>query len=184
VNKDRNLTSSYVPPDLVVPNVTFSFPEYAEKKNMRREAAAALENLFAAAKANGLTLLAVSGYRSYSTQQVIFNNKVAAVGWDNAVKVSAQPGQSEHQTGWAMDVSCWSQGGNLTTSFGSTPEGIWLANNAHNYGFVIRYQLGKESITGYSYEPWHVRYVGMNYAKAIKSSNLTLDEYIFKIANY
>jgi len=183
VNKDRNLSSTYVPSDLSVPNVTFAISEYAEKKNMRREAGSALEKMFLAAQASGLTLVAVSGYRSYATQQTIFNNKVSLVGFTNAVKVSAQPGQSEHQTGLAMDVSCWSQGAQLTTAVGDTPEGKWLAQNAKDYGFIIRYQLGKETITGYSYEPWHVRYVGVTHAKAIAAGNLTLEEYLYRIAN-
>jgi len=183
VNKDRNLSPGFVPPDLIVPNVTFPFAEYAEKKKIRQEAASALEKLFSAAKSAGYTLLAVSGYRSYATQQVNFNSKVQKYGSEAAAnQYCARPGQSEHQSGLAMDISCWSQGGLLTEAFGSTPEGIWLANNAHNFGFIIRYLPGKESVTGYNYEPWHVRYVGSAHAKAIKAGSLCLVQYLQNIA--
>jgi len=183
VNKDRNLSSSYAPSDLVVPNVPFLVAEYMEKKNVRKEAALALEKLFAGAAANGYSLLAVSGYRSYATQTYLFNQNVLKYGSEEAAnKVSARPGQSEHQTGLAMDISCMSQGGYLTEAFGETPEGKWLAENAHNYGFIIRFPLGKESITGYNYEPWHIRYVGVDHAKAVKTAGLTLEEYLYRIA--
>jgi len=183
VNKERNLTSDFVPPDLVVPNVPFLYAEYMEKKNLRKEAASALERLFSAAKSAGYTLLAVSGYRSYATQQYNFDSKVQRYGSEEvANQYCARPGQSEHQSGLAMDVSCYSQGGYLTEDFGTTPEGIWLANNVHNFGFIIRYLPGKESVTGYNYEPWHVRYMGVDHAKAVKASGLCLEQYLQQIA--
>jgi len=183
VNKERNLSSSFVPPDLVVPNVPFLVAEYMEKKNVRKEAASALERLFSVAKSAGHTLLAVSGYRSYAAQQYNFDSKVQKYGSEEAAnQYCARPGQSEHQSGLAMDISCYSQGGFLTENFANTPEGIWLANNAHNFGFIIRYPPGKESVTGYSYEPWHVRYVGVDHAKAVKASSLCLEQYLQQIA--
>ena len=85
---------------------------------------------------------------------------------------SARPGHSEHQTGYTIDCNT------IDTNFGSTPEGIWLRDHCHEYGFIIRYPLGRENITGYAYEPWHIRYVGVEYATEIYEQGLTLEEYL------
>ncbi|MEJ8553802.1 M15 family metallopeptidase [Tepidibacter sp. Z1-5] len=177
-NKTHTLSSDYIPKDLVVPNVSFSFKEDNPKKQMRREAAVDLENLFNGANDGGIKLYAVSGYRSYQRQKTIFDNKVRQVGKEKANKVVAYPGQSEHQTGLAMDVSSISVKCRLVESFGDTKEGIWLKENCYKYGFIIRYQKGKEDITGYSYEPWHIRYVGKEAANYINNKDITLEEYI------
>ncbi len=126
---------------------------------MRAEAAKALEKLFAAAQKDGVKLYGVSAYRSYATQKALFNNYVRTQGQQHALQYSAQPGTSEHQTGLAIDVSSPSVNFGLEESFGQTPEANWLAEHAPAYGFIIRYPKGKESVTGYNYEPWHVRYV-------------------------
>jgi len=178
VNKNRNLPSDYVPDDLVVPNVRFTFEGFDEKKQMRKEAAEALEELFKAAEEEGIYLFAVSGYRSYNRQKYLFDTRAARDGFEEANKLTAYPGQSEHQTGLAMDVSCQSVGFDLTQKFGQTVEGIWLKENAHKFGFIIRYQEDKVDITGYSYEPWHIRYVGKEAAKEIYERNITLEEYL------
>ncbi|MFB9327535.1 D-alanyl-D-alanine carboxypeptidase family protein [Paenibacillus aurantiacus] len=178
VNKQRNLPSTYVPADLVVPNVPFSFAGSSPKKQMRGIAADALEKLFAAAKKDGIKLAAVSGYRSYATQKAIFDRNQAIKGADVANRTSALPGQSEHQTGLAMDISSASAGYALEASFGDTKEGKWLAKHAPEYGFIIRYGKGMEKLTGYSYEPWHVRYVGVYIAKEITNKHLTLEQYL------
>ncbi|TYP68376.1 M15 family metallopeptidase [Paenibacillus methanolicus] len=178
VNKQRNLPSTYVPTDLVVPNVSFSFAGSSPKKQMRSIAAGALEKLFAAAKKDGIRLAAVSGYRSYATQKAIFDRNKSIKGAAVANKTSALPGQSEHQTGLAMDISSASAGYALEASFGDTKEGKWLAKHAADYGFIIRYGKGMEKLTGYSYEPWHVRYVGVYIAKEIMSKHLTLEQYL------
>ncbi|WP_123039472.1 M15 family metallopeptidase [Cohnella candidum] len=177
VNKKRNLPSTYIPQDLVTPNVGFSFSGDSPKKKMRKEAAAALEKLFAGAKKAGITLKAVSGYRSYVTQKALFDNYAKKDGIAAANRYSAHPGQSEHQTGLAMDVSAPSVKYQLDEKLGETKEGQWLASHAAEYGFVIRYPKGKESITGYSYEPWHVRYVGQEAATVIARNKLTLEQY-------
>jgi len=177
VNKKRNLPSDYAPSDLVVPNVPFSFSGDSPKKQMRKEAAGALEKLFEAAKDDGIELKAVSGYRSYATQKAIFESNVNRKGEEAANRTSARPGQSEHQTGLAMDVSSASASYGLEESFGDTKEGKWLAKHAADYGFIIRYPKGKEDLTGYSYEPWHVRYVGGQIAKDIANKKLTLEQY-------
>lgn len=178
VNKNRNLPSDYVPSDLVVPNVRFPFEEFDEKKQMRKEAAEALEELFNAAEEEGIYLFAASGYRSYNRQKYLFDTRAAKDGFEEANKLTAYPGQSEHQTGLAMDVTCQSVGFDLTQKFGQTVEGIWLKENAYRFGFIIRYQEDTVDITGYSYEPWHIRYVGKEVAEEIYEKNITLEEYL------
>ncbi|MCC3374580.1 D-alanyl-D-alanine carboxypeptidase family protein [Cohnella sp. REN36] len=178
VNKKRNLPSTYKPADLVVPDVAFSFAGDSPKKQLQRPAARALEKLFAAASEDGITLKAVSGYRSYATQKSIFDRNASLKGAEVANKTSAVPGQSEHQTGLAMDVSSASANYELEEKFASTKEGKWLAANCAEYGFIIRFLKGKEDITGYSYEPWHIRYVGKEAAKEIMKQKITLEEYL------
>ncbi|MBB6282391.1 M15 family metallopeptidase [Geobacillus subterraneus] len=178
VNKEQSLPPGYKPADLIVPRVPFSFDDpKAEKRHMRAEAAAALEEMFAAARRDGIELVAVSAYRSYERQQVIFAEEVRQKGEEKAVQVVAHPGQSEHQTGLAVDISSRSAGYQLTEAFGATKEGQWVAAHAHEYGFIIRYPKGKEAVTGYKYEPWHLRYVGRKAAAVIKERGLTLEEY-------
>ncbi|WP_270998494.1 M15 family metallopeptidase [Listeria seeligeri] len=177
-NKDYSLQPSYTPPDLVRPNVTFSFgEEQVEKAQMRKEAGTALEEMFQAANEDGYKLFAVSGYRSYKRQQEVFQAEVNSKGDTKAREAVAYPGTSEHQTGLAMDISSESQSYELTEAFGTTPEGKWLEENAHNYGFILRYMKGREDITKYQYESWHYRYVGKNAATIIYENNWTLEEF-------
>ncbi|MGB7998991.1 MAG: M15 family metallopeptidase [Anaerobacillus sp.] len=176
-NKERNLPSDFVPKNLVEPNVPSYAPKGNPKRLMVKEAAKALEEMFAGAKEAGYELKAVSGYRSYDRQKAIFAYNAEQRGEEKANQVSAQAGQSEHQTGLTMDLSTPSIGSSLTEDFGSTPEGKWVANNAYKYGFVVRYLKGKEDITGYQYEPWHVRYVGKEAAKDIHEAGFTLEEF-------
>lgn len=180
VNKDYRLPSNYIPNDLVVPNIPFSFKGYHSKKLMRKDAAYALESLFRHAMEEEIDIYAVSGYRSYLRQEYIFTYKVMERGIDLANRTSAKPGESEHQTGFAMDVISPSVDYRLTQYFGETKEGKWLKENAAKHGFIIRYPKGKENITGYSYEPWHIRYVGENAARFIMKENITLEEYLGK----
>ncbi|WP_438445931.1 M15 family metallopeptidase [Gorillibacterium sp. sgz5001074] len=177
VNKKRALPDNYAPDDLTEPQVPFSFNEKLEKRKLRKEAAQALEKLFSLASKDGIKLYGVSGYRSYATQKSVYNGNVQSQGKEAADKVSAQPGFSEHQTGLAIDVSSASAKFALEESFGGTAEGKWLAAHAHEAGFIIRYPKGKESVTGYSYEPWHIRYVGLDIAKEIFEKKWTLEEY-------
>lgn len=176
VNKKRRLPADYVPLDLVKPNIPFAASAY--NRLLRQEAAVALEGLFDLAKQEDIKLVGVSGYRSYSTQQRIFARKAALQGEDVANLSSARPGQSEHQTGLAMDIS---KDGSLTQSFGKTREGMWVANNAPLFGFIIRYPEGKDYVTGYIYEPWHLRYVGVEAALEISEKKMTLEEYQYEI---
>ncbi|MFB8376998.1 M15 family metallopeptidase [Paenibacillus taichungensis] len=177
VNKQRSLPEGYEPDDLVEPNVPFSFDGPHEKRHMRKEAAEALEKLFAGAKADDIELRAVSGYRSYQRQVSIYNNNVKTKGKEYTDRVSSVPGHSEHQTGLAIDVSSPSVGNAIEEVFGTSKEGQWLAEHAAEYGFIIRYPKGEEAITGYVYEPWHIRYVGTDLAPDVVKSGLTLEEY-------
>lgn len=177
VNKELSLPSDYVPSDLVVPEVAFSFNYYDEKKLMRKEAADALAVMFNAASNEGLALNGVSAYRSYDRQYEIFTNNVKVKGLDHTTKYSAIPGYSEHQTGLSIDVSAKACNNRLDASFAKTKESEWLIKNAHLYGFIIRYPEDKTAITGYSYEPWHIRYVGIALATYIYENNLCLEEY-------
>jgi zinc D-Ala-D-Ala carboxypeptidase len=178
VNKQFGLPETFLPIDLVRPNVSFSFGnQKLDKSLMRKEAAAALEKMFQEAKKNGIELFAVSGYRSYEYQNSLFQAEVDKVGWDKAVEAVAVPGQSEHQTGLAMDISSRGENMLLTAEFGKSKEGKWLTDNAHRFGFILRYPKGKESITGYQYEAWHFRYIGINAATIIFENKWTLEEY-------
>lgn len=173
VNKTTNLDPNYVPADLVwvdLPGV--------RSTQMRSVAAAALGDLFNAATKQGLTLYCCSGYRSYATQKELYAENVSALGQTEADLVSAKPGQSEHQTGLAMDVTAESVGYDLLESFGDTKEGQFIKDNGYLYGFIIRYPKDKTSITGYSYEPWHLRYVGKDVAKEIHDKDITFEEYL------
>lgn len=181
VNKAFSLPNPYVPKDLVEPNVQFTFKESLEKRKMRKEAAEALEKLFEAAKKDGLPLAGVSAYRSYETQTTLYNNYVKKDGEAAANRYSAKPGQSEHQTGLAIDVSGSNGKCAATDCFGNLPEAKWLKEHVAEFGFIIRYPKGKESITGYQYEPWHIRYVGVDIAKEIDKRGITLEEYLGKI---
>lgn len=174
VNRQYMVPADYVPEDLVLPNVK----RLNSSVMMRREAAEALEKLFAAAKEEqNYTLVAVSGYRSYQTQQSIYKRRVKNAGQKKADRFVALPGASEHQLGLAMDVGRRSNT-KLKSSFGSSPEGRWLAENCYRFGFILRYKQEWEDTTGYGYEPWHIRYVGPEHALRIQELDIPLEDYI------
>ena len=180
VNKQNKAPT--VPVTLVKPDVTPTKPSVAENIYMRPEAARALEALFAGAAEDGITLYATSGFRSYSTQKAIFDRKAAERGEQTANRSVAKPGYSEHKTGLAMDIEGETTlGTGLTAAFGESPEGIWVAEHCYEYGFIIRYPKDKTSITGYIYEPWHIRYVGVEAATQIAELGVTFEEYILLI---
>ena len=177
VNRDYAISSKYVPGDLTKPKVKGA----GEHTMLRQEAARALEELFAAAKAEkNFDLLAISGFRSYGMQKAIHARKVREAGKKAALRVSAPPGCSEHQLGLAMDIGCPSSP-HLTESFGATPEGIWVAANCHRFGFIIRYKAEWEDITGYAYEPWHIRYVGKEHAARIHEMDIPFEYYVAQL---
>lgn len=177
VNKEFALPDDYTPTDLVYPDVRFTFKEKIEKRMMRKEAAKALEEMFAGAEEDGVYLAGVSAYRSHSRQTTVFNQYVAKDGEEKAKTYSAVPGHSEHETGLAIDVSGSDGKCAAEDCFGGTKEADWLADHAPEYGFIIRYPDGQESITGYKYEPWHLRFVGKEIAANIAERGITLEEY-------
>lgn len=178
VNRRRALPADYVPDDLVEPDVRFTFDEQLPQRLLREEAADALEKMFQAAEEEGFYLFAVSGYRSFERQEAIFAFNWQTHGEERANQFSARAGHSEHQTGLAMDITSESAGFQLTQDFGDTEEGQWVKQQAAEFGFIIRYLEGKEEITGFEYEPWHLRYVGKQAALEIVERELTLEEYL------
>ena len=177
VNKQNKLPEEYNPADLVYPDVRFIFSEKVDKRKMRQEAATALENMFKAAEDDSILLAGVSAYRSHSTQKTLFDRYVKRDGLEKAKTYSAFPGTSEHETGLAIDVSGREGKCAAADCFADTKEALWLEEHAHEYGFIIRYLKGKEEITGYQYEPWHLRYVGKDLAAELDESGETLEEY-------
>lgn len=174
VNKHRPLNPlDFEAGDMVVPGVVGN----PNGRLMRAEAASALERMGTDASAAGIYLTILSGYRSYATQEQTYNNFVARDGQERADQYSAKPGHSEHQTGLAVDLDDAS-GCALYTCFADTAAGQWLAANAWQYGFVLRYPNGYDSITGYEFEPWHYRYVGTEVAAAMHNKGVaTLEEF-------
>ncbi len=174
VNKKNKLPWDYVP-ELVIPDVQ-------AKKNVKieltPEAAKALEDLFLSAQAEDLKLVAISGYRSYSTQKAIYQRSVTKNGKSYADLASAQAGKSEHQLGLAVDVSCDAIKLNLNKSFANTKEGKWLYEHCAEFGFIVRYKTEWVKITGYKGEPWHIRYVGKEHAGFITKLNVPYDTYM------
>ena len=183
VNKNYRLPADYEPSDLVLLDV----PLYNKDKNneanyLRKEAARALKNLFEAAyNEKGYELIARSGYRSYDTQVMLYDRYVKEDGVEAADTYSARPGHSEHQTGLTIDITSDSVHGGLTETFGETDEGKWVAENAHRFGFIIRYPENRVDETGYQYEPWHLRYVGTEAATSIYNDQLILEDYVLNV---
>lgn len=156
---------------ILIANKTYPLPQsYAP--GWDTVASEQLKVMFEAAKQDGISLWVKSGYRSYIDQKIIYNGYVARDGKEAADKYSARPGHSEHQTGLAFDLN------SIDYSFASTPEAAWIADNCYKYGFIVRYPGGKEDITGYIYEPWHVRYIGIEKAKEVYDSGLCLEEFL------
>lgn len=156
---------------ILVVNKTYSLPADYDP-GVDPEAKAALDKMFDDAAKEGIKLWVASGYRSYSHQNSLYNNYVARDGVAAADRYSARPGHSEHQTGLAFDVN-W-----LDISFGESREGKWISANGWKYGFILRYMKETEELTGYMYEPWHIRYLGTDAAKRVYESGLCLEEYL------
>lgn len=170
VNKNHPLPADYA-------------PDYTngagQSTSLQGEAEAAAEAFLAAANAQGNSMYVLSGYRSYNVQASLFANYAAIHGEEKANTFSARAGQSEHQTGLSFDVGDAQHSGyNLQTSIDQFPGVQWMMQHCAEYGFILRYPEGKEDITGYQYEPWHYRYVGVEAATAIMASGLTLEEYL------
>jgi D-alanyl-D-alanine carboxypeptidase len=176
LDKQHRLAADCAPGDLVTlaPHMVS-----AAGQQLRAETAAAYAQLFDAAQADGFTILAASAYRSYQTQVIVYGGHVARLGVAAADRISARPGHSEHQLGTTTDVTSESAGYSLG-GFEGTPEAAWLAANSWRFGFIVSYPAGKEHITGYSYEPWHIRWVGKSEAEQVHASGLTLHEWLLR----
>lgn len=177
VNKGRQLPSDYIPANLTVPAVPLRLSAASMEMHVRSDTAAAMQTMFAAAKTDGINLMLASGYRSYSEQVAVYNGYVNSSGRAQADTFSARPGHSEHQTGLAADIEPLSRKCEVDQCFENTPEGLWLAANSYKFGFIIRYQKSTQNLTGYEYEPWHVRYVGTDLAAQIQQSDQTLEQF-------
>lgn len=175
-NRQYMITKNYVP-DTISAKVSGSV------RNMRQDAASALEEMFDACKEEAkVSLVTVSGYRSYATQEAIYARKLKNTGSaEKANEYVALPGASEHQLGLAMDVNQKNKNTGLTVSFGKTKGGKWIVDNAHRFGFILRYQEGWEDITGYKYESWHVRYVGIEAATTMYEDSLPMETYMEEV---
>lgn len=167
VNKTNRLDKNYIPNDLVKLERKYSTKECF----LRKKANKAFTKLCKSAHKNNLNIKAISCFRSFEYQKNLYINYIKEMGFTKASFASAKPGCSEHQTGLAVDINLDND------SFDLTKEAKWLKNNAYKFGFILRYPKGKESITGYKYEPWHYRYIGKKVAKIIYQNNLTLEEY-------
>lgn len=166
INKKHALPPEYVP-DLASWNSV----------NLKNDALEAYKALISGAQNDGVYLRPISSYRSYQDQEKLFNEYVKKDGQAKAETYSARPGHSEHQSGLAIDIGLPSGNCNLMICMAETKEGLWLSKNAHKYGYIIRYPEGKEAETGYQFEPWHIRYVGVDVAKNVYDSGYTLDAY-------
>ena len=170
VNKHRQLSpAAYVPGQLV----------RVQGERLRAQAADAYKQFAKAAKVAGVNVMPISGYRSFSEQASLYDSYVRQYGQATADTLAARPGYSEHQTGLAMDIGNASGVCALQACFANTPAGQWAAKHGWEYGFIIRYPAGAQATTGYTYEPWHLRYVGRAIAEDMKSTGITTLEKYF-----
>ncbi|MDD2435435.1 MAG: M15 family metallopeptidase [Bacilli bacterium] len=170
VNKFNYLPSEYEVDNLVTMNLQFAFND----KQIKQEVYEYFKELVIAAKQEGLTILANSTYRDNNQQSILYDNQKNRKGTEYADKLVARPGHSEHETGLAVDISTMKSG---LSGFEETEEFAWVKDNAHRFGFILRYPENKEHITGFSYEPWHYRFVGVEAAEKIYELDITFDEY-------
>ncbi len=176
VSKEHALPADYVPPGLQPLPGGWLMPEVWGE--LRADVVEALQPMMSAAWEDGVDLRVRSAYRSYATQQETFAYWVSLLGEAQARRESAEPGHSEHQLGTVADFADPANGWSLVESFADTPSGLWLAEHAWEYGFAMSYPRDGEAITGYIFEPWHFRYIGVEAAAAWHASGLTLIEFL------
>lgn len=180
VNKEHILDKDYVPLEMyVVDENENNFHQYKDaslKPMLRSDIKEYVDKLINDAQELGLPIIVDSGYRSFKYQQVVLDALIKEKG-DEAFKLVALPGSSEHQTGLAIDFAYYENGIYNDDVKENDKEAIWLKNNAWKYGFILRYPKGKENVTGYNFEPWHFRFVGLKLAKYLFKNDLTLEEY-------
>lgn len=170
-NKIYKLPDDYEPDDLV--NVK-NWYSYGSSPKLRNEAYNSFIEMYNEAKKENLTIIINSAYRSYKYQEDLYNQYLKQYGKEYTDKYAARPGFSEHQTGLTIDVTTYGANGD---TFDTTEEFKWLTANAHKYGYILRYPKGKEYLTGYEYESWHYRYVGVDVATSVHDNDITYDEY-------
>lgn len=186
VNKFEDKKSEYIEGEkplyvdgMIVVNKQYGLPKDFNPSGgkIENEVIEAFEEMKEEAKKDGLTINIRSGYRSYNTQKQLYNAFVRRDGEEEANRYSARPGFSEHQTGLAIDITNQYTNRSIGSWFNDTLQAKWLYENAHKYGFILRYPEGKEHITGYKYESWHYRYIGKEHSENFNMNNLTLEEY-------
>ncbi|MCI8446448.1 MAG: M15 family metallopeptidase [Bacilli bacterium] len=170
VNKHYELGKDYAPDDIVPCSTMYAY----DNNSLREEAYNAFKRLFNAAKADGHTIIINSSYRTYDWQNEFYNDYKLTHGQSKADSIAARAGHSEHQSGLAIDVASFN---NPSANFEDTEEFTWMSQNCYKYGFILRYPKGRENITGFEYESWHYRYVGIDIATEIHEKNITFEEY-------
>lgn len=170
VNKYNRLTKDFQPDDIVAISNQHAYGD----PEIRKEVYDQFKQMFTAAKKDNITLIITSGYRDYQFQEKLWNNYSNQKGDEWADSIAARAGYSEHQTGLSTDILTYNS---TLDTFEETEAFKWLSKHAHEYGFILRYPKGKESITGYSYESWHYRYIGVEDAKKVYELGITFDEY-------
>ena len=186
VNKFEDKKSEYIEGEkplyvdgMIVVNKQYGLPKDFNPSGgkIENEVIEAFEEMKEAAKKDGITINIRSGYRSYNTQKQLYNAFVRRDGEEEANRYSAKPGYSEHQTGLAIDITNQYTNRSIGSWFNDTPQAKWLYENAHKYGFILRYPEGKEHIPGYKSDSWHYRYIGKEHSENFNMNNLTLEEY-------
>jgi D-alanyl-D-alanine carboxypeptidase len=185
INREHRLPQDYVPSEMIPVPIPFDAHPKDSKRLMQKEAALAAAQLLQRARSMKIQLYGISGYRSYERQKILYENALTRAMREHSVSreeavpfiLVSPPGASEHQSGLALDVSSPSVALDLTEDFGRTREGRWLKAYAPLYGFILRYPKDKVHITGYAWEPWHIRYVTKSLALYLSLTNLTLEEY-------
>ena len=179
VNKYYHLDENYTPLNLVTIPTTYAWGDYGSQK-VTKDTYDAFLKLWNASHDNGFYLMVSSSYRTYQKQQEVYDAYRKSQGEDYADSIAARPGYSEHQTGYSLDIF---EKGYVQKDFQNSDSYEWLKNNAHKYGFIERYPMDKEEITGYNFESWHYRYVGVDVATYIYNNNITFDEYYTYFVN-
>ncbi len=175
VNKEYTVARDYYPTDMVDIDGSLSTNQNLKVK---REAYDAYLKMLKDAQAEGLNFCICSAYRSFEAQERLYYNSLASNGREYTDKMFAYPGRSEHHTGYAIDITSASMNWGLSQNYADYPDGAWITEHCTDYGFIIRYPKGKEDITGYMYEPWHIRYVGVDIAREITEAGITFEEYM------
>ena len=184
INKDNRLDKNYIPQNLIITDENENnFHEYLDETQKPMIDKLVYEYFLmmqTEAQKYGFNILIDSGYRSYKYQEELWYDSVDKIGLEETKRVVALPGASEHQTGFSFDIA-YIINGKYTDSVNEFQEETkWLFNNCHKYGFILRYPKGKEEITGYKFEPWHYRFVGIELANELYENDITLEEYYIK----